>query len=87
MKSEKILNKEHTWPYHGSKLIPKDQLKPFLKRDNISGLKHLFLHLSLIVISGSLIYVSPNLILKSLGISWMPGILYVDGVFVTSIPF
>ena len=30
------------WPYNGSKLIPKDQLKQYLKRDNISGLKHLF---------------------------------------------
>ena len=46
----------YNWPYHGSKLIPKEDLKPFLKRDNISGLKHLFLHLSLIAISGILIY-------------------------------
>jgi fatty acid desaturase len=75
MKSEEILNMEHTWPYHGSKLIPKDQLKPFLKRDNISGLKHLFLHLSLIVISGSLIYVSPNLILKIL-------LMFMHGSFI-----
>ena len=53
----------YNWPYHGSKLIPKEDLKPFLKRDNISGLKHLFLHLSLIAISGILIYLSPSIYL------------------------
>ena len=53
------LDLNHNWPYHGSKLIPKEDLKPFLQRDNISGLKHLFLHILLIIISGTLIYFSP----------------------------
>ncbi len=57
-------NSENTWPYHGSKLISKDKLKPFLKRNNISGLTHLFLHLGLICISGFLIFLTSNLFLK-----------------------
>ena len=48
-------NFEHTWPYKGSKLISNKDLKPFLKRDNINGTIHLFLHLSLIICSGVLI--------------------------------
>ena len=44
------------WPYKGSKLIEKNDLKPFLKRNNINGLIHLSLHLFLILISGSLLY-------------------------------
>ena len=31
-------NTEYQWPYNGSKLIPKDKLKPFLQRNNTSGL-------------------------------------------------
>ena len=55
---------EYQWPYHGSKLISKDKLKPYLKRNNISGLIHLSLHLTLIAFSGSLIYLIDNFFLK-----------------------
>ena len=65
----------YNWPYHGSKLIPKEDLKPFLKRDNISGLKHLFLHLSLIAISGILIYLSPSIYLT------IP-VMFIHGTFI-----
>ena len=75
MESIENSNKEHSWPYHGSKIIPKDELKPFLKRDNISGLKHHFLHLALITISGFFIYVSPNLLVKIL-------LMFVHGSFI-----
>ena len=43
---------EYQWPYHGSKLIPKDKLKPFLQRNNTSGLIHLLMHLGLILMDG-----------------------------------
>ena len=55
---------EYQWPYHGSKLIPKDKLKPFLQRNNINGIKHLSLHLGLIFISGLLISFSANIFIK-----------------------
>ena len=55
---------EYQWPYHGSKLISKDKLKPYLKRNNISGLIHLSLHLILIALSGSLIYLIDNFFIK-----------------------
>ena len=32
--TENTSNINNNWPYHGSKLIPKEELKPFLKRDN-----------------------------------------------------
>tara|TARA_B100000575_G_scaffold60715_1_gene46119 strand:+ start:1044 stop:2009 length:966 start_codon:yes stop_codon:yes gene_type:complete len=62
------MEKDNTyqWPYHGSKLISKDKLKPFLKRNNVSGLIHLFLHVGLIFISGILIYLSTNYFIKFL---------------------
>ena len=53
-------NAEYQWPYHGSKLIPKDKLKPFLQRNNTSGLIHLFMHLGLIFSSGILVSISSN---------------------------
>ncbi len=59
-------NTEYQWPYHGSKLIPKDKLKPFLKRNNISGITHLSLHLGLILLSGILISISTNFFVKIL---------------------
>ena len=59
-------NIEYQWPYHGSKLIPKEKLKPFLKRNNISGIIHLGLHLGLILLSGILISISTNFFIKSL---------------------
>ncbi|PPR49548.1 MAG: hypothetical protein CFH15_01155 [Alphaproteobacteria bacterium MarineAlpha5_Bin5] len=59
-------NSEYQWPYHGSKLIPKDKLKPFLQRDNISGLTHLSIHLGLILFSGILISISSNIFIKIL---------------------
>ena len=65
----------NNWPYHGSKLIPKEELKPFLKRDNLSGLKHLFLHILLIIISGVLIYLSPNIYLT------IP-LMFIHGTFI-----
>ena len=61
--TENTSNINNNWPYHGSKLIPKEELKPFLNRDNLSGLKHLFLHILLIIISGVLIYLSPSIYL------------------------
>ena len=54
------------WPYSGSKLISKDKLKPFLKRNNISGIVHLCLHMGLILFSGFLISISTNLFIKTL---------------------
>ena len=33
--TENTSNINNNWPYHGSKLIPKEELKPFLKRDNL----------------------------------------------------
>ena len=59
-------NAEYQWPYHGSKLIPKDKLKPFLQRNNTSGLIHLSMHLGLILLSGILISISPNIFIKIL---------------------
>ena len=59
-------NSQYQWPYHGSKLIPKDKLKPFLKRNNISGIVHLCLHMGLILFSGFLISISTNLFIKTL---------------------
>ena len=56
----------YEWPYNGSKLIAKDKLKPFLKRNNINGLIHLGMHLGLIFLSGILIYISTNLFIKIL---------------------
>ena len=55
---------EYNWPYSGSKLIPKDKLKPFLKRNNINGLTHLSMHLALIIFSGILISISTNIFIK-----------------------
>ena len=55
---------EHQWPYSGSKLIPKDKLKPFLQRNNTSGLIHLAMHLGLIFFSGILVSISPNILIK-----------------------
>jgi len=63
------------WPYNGSKLIPKDQLKQYLKRDNISGLKHLFLHLSLIFIFGLFIYLSNSIYIT------IP-LMFIQGTFI-----
>ena len=60
------INTEYQWPYHGSKLIPKDKLRPFLKRNNISGIIHLCIHLGLILFSGILIHFSANIFLKIL---------------------
>ena len=40
---------EYNWPYKGSKLIDKQDLKPYLKRNNFNGVIHLFLHLLLIL--------------------------------------
>ena len=60
------INTEYQWPYHGSKLIPKDKLRPFLKRNNISGIIHLCIHLGLILLSGILIHFSANIFLKIL---------------------
>ncbi|MDA1284282.1 MAG: fatty acid desaturase [Proteobacteria bacterium] len=63
--NENISNETNVnWPYHGSKLIPKDDLKPFLKRNNINGIIHLFLHLFLIFISGLIIFLAPNIYIK-----------------------
>ena len=53
---QKIPENEYIWPYLGSKLIPKEELKPFLKRNNINGVVHLGLHLFLIFLSGLLIF-------------------------------
>ena len=55
---------DNNWPYRGSKLVPKEELKPFLKRNNINGVIHLFLHLSLIFLSGLIIFFSPNIYIK-----------------------
>jgi fatty acid desaturase len=60
------INTEYQWPYHGSKLISKDKLRPFLKRNNISGIIHLCIHLGLILLSGILIHFSTNIFLKIL---------------------
>ena len=49
-------NSEYQWPYKGSKLIDKKDLKPYLKRNNINGIIHLFLHLLLIISTGILLY-------------------------------
>lgn len=57
---------ENQWPYHGSKLVSKDKLRPFLKKNNVSGLIHLSMHLGLIFLSGILIYISPNMLIKIL---------------------
>jgi len=57
---------DNSWPYRGSKLIHKEELKPFLKRNNINGVIHLFLHLSLISLSGLIIFFSPNIYIKIL---------------------
>jgi len=57
-------NTEYQWPYNGSKLIPKDKLKPFLQRNNTSGLIHLAMHLGLIFFSGILVSISPNILIK-----------------------
>ena len=73
--TENTSNINNNWPYHGSKLIPKEELKPFLKRDNLSGLKHLFLHILLIIISGVLIYLSPNIYLT------IP-LMFIHGTFI-----
>ena len=63
--NENISNETNSnWPYHGSKLIPKDDLKPFLKRNNINGIIHLFLLLFLIFISGFIIFLAPNIYIK-----------------------
>ena len=59
-------NVNYEWPYNGSKLISKDKLKPFLKRNNINGLIHLGMHLGLIFLSGIVIYISTNLFIKIL---------------------
>jgi len=68
-------NTEFQWPYHGSKLISKDKLKPFLRRNNISGLIHLSMHLGLILLSGILIAISPNIFIKVL-------VMVVHGSFI-----
>lgn len=68
-------NSEYQWPYNGSKLIQKDKLKPFLKRNNISGLIHLCLHLGLILLSGILISISSNFFIKTL-------VIIVHGSFI-----
>ena len=60
------INTEYQWPYHGSKLISKDKLRPFLKRNNTSGIIHLCIHLGLILLSGILIHFSTNIFLKIL---------------------
>ena len=57
---------EYQWPFHGSKLIAKDKLKPFLQRNNTSGLIHLAMHLGLIFFSGFLISISSNILIKIL---------------------
>ena len=57
-------NTEYQWPYNGSKLIPKDKLKPFLQRNNRNGLIHLAMHLGLIFFSGILVSISPNILIK-----------------------
>tara|TARA_B100000959_G_scaffold281484_1_gene345654 strand:- start:1747 stop:2712 length:966 start_codon:yes stop_codon:yes gene_type:complete len=59
-------NLEYQWPYHGSKLIPKEKLRPFLQRNNINGITHLCMHLGLIFLSGILIYISTNIFIKIL---------------------
>ena len=73
--TENTSNINNNWPYHGSKLIPKEDLKPFLKRDNISGLKHLFLHLLLILATGVSIYLSPSVYLTIL-------LMFIHGTFI-----
>ena len=57
-------NTEYQWPYNGSKLIPKDKLKPFLQRNNRNGLIHLAMHLGLIFFSGILVSITPNILIK-----------------------
>jgi len=57
-------NIEYQWPYHGSKLIPKEKLRPFLQRNNINGIIHLSKHLGLIFLSGILIYISTNIFIR-----------------------
>ena len=47
---------EYNWPYKGSKLIDKQDLKPYLKRNNINGVIHLFLHLLLILSTGFILF-------------------------------
>ena len=59
-------NSEYQWPYYGSKLITKEKLRPFLQRNNISGITHLCMHLGLIFFSGILIYISTNILIKIL---------------------
>jgi len=53
---QKLPKNDYIWPYRGTKLIPKAELKPFLKRNNINGVIHLGLHLFLIFLSGLLIF-------------------------------
>ena len=65
----------NNWPYKGSKLIEKNDLKPFLKRNNINGLIHLSLHLFLILISGSLLYLLSGTFLQYI-------VIIFHGVFI-----
>ena len=66
---------EYDWPYKGSKLIDKKVLKPYLKRNNISGVVHLLLHLSLILFTGFLLYLS-------LGTYFQYIIIVFHGIFI-----
>jgi fatty acid desaturase len=65
----------HNWPYLGSKLIANKDLKPYLKRNNINGLIHLILHLSLILCSGFLIY-----FFKGSSIQYL--LMIIHGIFI-----
>tara|TARA_B100000029_G_C17528276_1_gene942421 strand:+ start:385 stop:1353 length:969 start_codon:yes stop_codon:yes gene_type:complete len=55
-----LSDNKFSWPYKGSNLVKKEDLKPYLQRNNIQGLKHLSLHLSLILFSGLLMYYFSN---------------------------
>tara|TARA_B100000029_G_C17529820_1_gene942917 strand:+ start:264 stop:1229 length:966 start_codon:yes stop_codon:yes gene_type:complete len=68
-------NIKYEWPYKGSKLINKQDLKPFLKRSNIDGLFHLSLHFLLILFTGTVLFFS-------LGTYFQYPIILFHGIFI-----
>ena len=63
------------WPYRGSKLIDKKELKPYLKRNNSSAVIHLFFHLSLIIFTGLLLFFTLGTVFQYL-------VIVIHGIFI-----
>ncbi len=63
------------WPYKGSSLIEKEDIKFFLARNNKSGLIHIFLHFLLIIICAFFIY-----FFKGSSIQYF--FMFLEGIFI-----